>query len=130
MDNPRSGTSVSVLVSLYGPAAGHLEKIVTGESGPYAYVRNRCTSHANGRRRIVMHPADGSWSAFAAVFLLIYLPVVELEEQHLRSLFRNMPITPARPAVVASTRRIPWELSMVAIQTELEYQALAGFLAA
>jgi hypothetical protein len=66
---------------------------------------------------------------FAAVFLLIYLPVVELEEQHLRSLF---------PEYADYAKRVPrmwlrvgksgghfqWSL----YQRNQEYQALAGFL--
>lgn len=71
-------------------AAGHLvknEQLAT--TGPYAYIRNplylgtllvaagiviACRSFVLG-------------IIFAAVFLLVYLPVIELEEQHLRTLF-------------------------------------------
>ena len=71
-------------------AAGHLEKnLALTESGPYAHVRNPlyigtltvAAGFAIAARR---------WELgvlFAAVFVLIYLPVVELEEQHLRKLF-------------------------------------------
>jgi hypothetical protein len=67
---------------------------------------------------------------FAAVFLLIYLPVVELEEQHLRSLF---------PEYADYAKRVPrlWPRltghSSKHFRVEVyvrnqEYQALAGFL--
>jgi len=67
---------------------------------------------------------------FAAVFLLIYLPVVELEEQHLRTLF---------PQYADYAKRVPrlWPRigkssdkrfqGFVYLRNQ-EYQALAGFL--
>jgi protein-S-isoprenylcysteine O-methyltransferase Ste14 len=69
---------------------------------------------------------------FAAVFLLIYLPVIELEEQHLRNLF---------PRFEAYARRVQalWPTmhparSSARFQSSLyvrnrEYQALLGWLA-
>jgi len=64
------------------------------------------------------------------VFLLIYLPVVELEEQHLRSLF---------PEYVDYAKRVPrmWPrltgtyskaFRLAIYMRNQEYQALAGFL--
>jgi len=116
-------------------ATGHLEKnIRLAESGPYAYVRNPLylgtTLVAAG---LVI--AARRWllaALFAAVFVLIYLPVIELEEQHLRNLF---------PRFEAYSRRVPalWPLrrgssSSVRFQWALyfrnrEYQALLGWLA-
>src|SRR5687767_14305030 len=71
-------------------AAGHLAKnqrLATG--GPYAYVRNPlyagtvlvAAGLAIASRRIELV------ALFGAVFAGVYLPVVELEEQHLRTLF-------------------------------------------
>jgi protein-S-isoprenylcysteine O-methyltransferase Ste14 len=115
-------------------AAGHLEKNRTlAESGPYAYVRNPLYI---GTLMVAAGfvIASRRWELgmlFAAVFLLIYLPVVELEEQHLRSLF---------PEYVDYARRVPrlwprlignsskpfrWSVYL----RNQEYQALAGFLA-
>src|SRR5260370_170409 len=71
-------------------AAGHLAKNVRlAESGPYAWVRNPLylgTLVVAGGLVV----ASRRWllaAIFAAAFLLIYLPVIELEEQHLRKLF-------------------------------------------
>src|SRR4051795_6994030 len=71
-------------------AAGHLAKNQElAISGPYAYIRNPlylgtlCVAAG-----LVI--AARRWELlvlFAAVFGLVYLPVIELEEQHLRSLF-------------------------------------------
>jgi hypothetical protein len=68
---------------------------------------------------------------FAAVFLLIYLPVVELEEQHLRSLFPEYAryaqrVPRLRPRfTVGEPKPFRWEV----YKRNQEYQALAGFLA-
>jgi protein-S-isoprenylcysteine O-methyltransferase Ste14 len=114
-------------------AAGHLEKNrALAESGPYAYVRNPLYigTLAVAAGFVI---ASRRWELgllFVAVFLLIYLPVVELEEQHLRSLF---------PSYVDYAQRVPrlWPRLMsnsskpfrfeVYVRNQ-EYQALAGFL--
>src|SRR6202451_1982565 len=85
------GLPLSVLgLLLRGWATGHVEKnIRLAESGPYAYVRNPLyfgTLLAAAGFAI----ASRQWGLgvlFAVVFLLIYLPAIELEEQHLRKLF-------------------------------------------
>jgi protein-S-isoprenylcysteine O-methyltransferase Ste14 len=71
-------------------AAGHLaknERLST--SGPYALVRNPLYGGtllvAAGLLIAARHPLLAV--VFAAVFLGVYLPVIELEEQHLRKLF-------------------------------------------
>lgn len=71
-------------------AAGCLAKnqqLATG--GPYAYTRNPLYL---GTLLVAAGLALAGWSAglgvlFAAVFALVYLPVIQLEEQHLRALF-------------------------------------------
>src|SRR5579871_2783404 len=78
------GLPVSLLgLFLRGWATGHLEKnIRLAESGPYAYVRNPlyigtllvAAGLVIAARRWLLA------GLFAAVFLLIYLPVIELEE--------------------------------------------------
>jgi protein-S-isoprenylcysteine O-methyltransferase Ste14 len=118
-------------------AAGHLEKNrELAQSGPYAHLRNPLyfgtLTVASG---FVI--AARRWELgilFVVVFLLIYLPVVELEEQHLRSLF---------PAYEGYARRVPKFVPSVWPQTDApaafrwsvyhrnrEYEALGGFLAA
>ena len=97
-----AGLPVSVAgLALRAWAAGHLEKnLDLAQSGPYRYLRNPLyvgtLAVAAG-----LVAASRRWELgllFAAVFLLIYLPVVELEEQHLRSLF---------PAYADYARRVP-----------------------
>jgi protein-S-isoprenylcysteine O-methyltransferase Ste14 len=115
-------------------AAGHLEKNLTlAQSGPYAHVRNplylgTLTTAAG------FVVAARRWELgvlFAAVFLLVYLPVVELEEQHLRSLFPIYADYAARvpkllPRIFAtSPKHFRWSL----YRRNREYEALAGFLA-
>lgn len=71
-------------------AAGHLEKnqrLI--RSGPYRYLRNPLYL---GSLVVALGVAMAgqSWvlaGFFVAVFLLVFLPVMELEEQHLRQLF-------------------------------------------
>ncbi len=130
------GLPVSLLgLLLRGWATGHLEKnIRLAESGPYAWVRNplylgtllAAAGLAVGSRR---------WSLgalFAAVFLLIYLPAIELEEQHLANLFpafqeyaRRVPALLPRPPRTARPEQFRWSLYV----HNREYQALLGFLA-
>jgi protein-S-isoprenylcysteine O-methyltransferase Ste14 len=128
------GLPVSLIgLALRAWAAGHLEKNRTlAESGPYAYMRNPLYvgTLAVAAGFVI---ASRRWELgllFAAVFLLIYLPVVELEEQHLRSLF---------PEYADYAKRVPrlWPRltghSSTHFRVEVyirnqEYQALAGFL--
>jgi protein-S-isoprenylcysteine O-methyltransferase Ste14 len=131
-----AGLPLSVLgLILRGWAAGHLEKnLALAESGPYAYVRNPLYigTLAVAAGLVV---ASRRWELgllFAAVFLLIYLPVVELEEQHLRTLFpayveyaRRVPRLLPRPTAEKSPKHFRWSL----YGQNQEYQALAGFLA-
>jgi protein-S-isoprenylcysteine O-methyltransferase Ste14 len=115
-------------------AAGHLsknQKLATG--GPYAYSRNPLYL---GTLLVAAGLAVASRSAalgllFAAVFVLVYLPVISLEEQHLSSLFpayrdyaRQVPLLIPRRSLPKS-ERFRWALYM----KNQEYQALAGFLA-
>ena len=130
------GLPVSALgLLLRAWATGHLEKnIRLAESGPYAYVRNPLylgtTLVAAG-----LAIASRRWLLavlFAAVFILIYLPVIELEEQHLRHLFPGFEAYAQRvpalwPSLSAGTSdaRFRWAL----YGRNREYQALLGWLA-
>jgi protein-S-isoprenylcysteine O-methyltransferase Ste14 len=134
-----SSLTIGLLVSVLGLAlrawaAGHLEKNRTlADGGPYAYTRNPLYI---GTLTVALGfvIASRRWELgvlFAIVFLGIYLPVVELEEQHLRKLFpeyaryaeqvpRLLPNFNKR----ASTRRFQWGV----YKRNEEYQALVGFL--
>jgi protein-S-isoprenylcysteine O-methyltransferase Ste14 len=115
-------------------AAGHLaknERLAT--SGPYRRMRNPLYA---GTLLVAagLAVASRSWVLgilFTAVFLLVYLPVVTLEEQHLRELFpqyaeyagRVPAFWPGRPAGSAEQFQLRLYLK------NEEYKALAGFLA-
>ena len=131
-----AGLPISIAgLALRAWAAGYLEKNLTlAQGGPYAHLRNPLYV---GTLAVALGfvVASRRWELgvlFAAVFILVYLPVVELEEQHLRSLF---------PDYAGYARRVPKLLprldgkgSAKHFQGSLyrrnrEYEALAGFLA-
>jgi len=116
-------------------AAGHLEKNrQLAVSGPYAYLRNPLyLGTLLAAAGFVI--AARRWELgvlFIAIFGLIYLPVIELEEQRLRELFpsygdyaRRVPMLVPRLRRPPNPRRFRWELYMV----NEEYQAGIGFAA-
>lgn len=132
------GLPVSALgLALRAWAAGHLEKNLSlTDSGPYARVRNPLyLGTLTAAAGLTM--AARRWELailFAAVFLLVYLPVVELEEQHLRQLFSGFADYASRvPRLRPSLGRInvaahPFRWSLY--RRNREYEALAAFLAA
>ena len=106
------GLPVSVLgLWLRGWAAGHLAKnqrLTT--SGPYAWIRNPLyVGTLLAAAGLVIASQRLSLAAlFAAVFLLVYLPVIELEEQYLRELFADFDQYAARvPMLLPRWRRLP-----------------------
>jgi protein-S-isoprenylcysteine O-methyltransferase Ste14 len=132
-----SGLPVSVLgLVLRAWAAGHLAKnqqLATG--GPYAWVRNPLylgTLVAAAGLSVAAR-SYGLAFLFAAVFLLVYLPAIELEEQYLRQLFPAFEAYAAQVWLLwprfrraPSEARFRWRLYI----RNQEYQAPAGFLAA
>jgi protein-S-isoprenylcysteine O-methyltransferase Ste14 len=129
------GLPVSALgLVLRAWATGHVEKnIRLAESGPYSYVRNPLylgTLLAAAGFAI----ASRQWPLavlFGVVFLFIYLPAIELEEQHLRNLFPDFAAYAERvPALwptlapLRSSQRFQWSLYV----RNREYQALIGFV--
>jgi protein-S-isoprenylcysteine O-methyltransferase Ste14 len=129
------GLPVSAIgLALRAWATGHVEKnIRLAESGPYAYVRNPLYL---GTLLVAAGFAIASreWPLavlFGVVFLFIYLPAIELEEQHLRKLFPEFDAYAQRvPALwptltpVHKPGHFRWDLYV----RNREYQALIGFL--
>jgi protein-S-isoprenylcysteine O-methyltransferase Ste14 len=116
-------------------ATGHLRKNMRlTRSGPYSFVRNPLylgTSLVasgfvvSGRQWLLA-------VLFALVFLLVYLPVIELEEQHLRNLFPEFKKYEMRvPGLYPTLRpeRHSERFRVELYRRNREYQALWGFLA-
>lgn len=118
-------------------AAGYLAKnqdLATG--GPYAWVRNPLyLGTLIAALGIVV--ACRNWvlaAAFAAVFLMVYLPVIELEEQHLRQIFPGYEnyaqqvhrLLPLKRWRSGGRRSFSWQL----YRKNEEYQAALGFVLA
>ncbi|HLH03283.1 MAG TPA: isoprenylcysteine carboxylmethyltransferase family protein [Bryobacteraceae bacterium] len=75
---------------LRGWAAGHLAKDrELAISGPYAFMRNPLYAGTLLTAFGLLVAARNLWLAllFMLVFVLVYLPAIELEEQHLREIF-------------------------------------------
>ena len=131
-----AGLPVSVAgLALRAWAAGHLEKNRDlARSGPYAYVRNPLYigTLLVAAGLVIAARQWGLALLFAAVFLLIYLPVIQLEEQHLRNLFpdfgdyaRRVPAL--RPTLHPLASAKPFRASLYVYNRE--YEALLGFAA-
>ena len=113
-------------------AAGHLaknERLATG--GPYAFVRNPLyVGTLLTAAGFAIASRSGMLAGiFAVVFLLVYLPVIELEEQHLRKLFpeyasyaERTPMLWPRWGVLREAERFRWSLYV----RNQEYKALAA----
>jgi len=125
-------------LALRGWAAGHLAKnqsLATG--GPYAYTRNPLYlgTLLVAAGLAVAAQSPGLASLFAAVFVLIYLPVIEQEEQHLRKIFPGYAeyagqvpaLWPRFPAQKIGGCPNPFRIALYL--RNQEYQASAGFLA-
>lgn len=116
-------------------AAGHLaknQKLATG--GPYAYIRNPLYAGTLLVALGLATAARSFWLAalFAAVFLLVYLPAVMLEEQHLTTLFPGYARYAATvPSLIPYRRPCPDSnrFSLKLYWKNQEYQALLGFAA-
>lgn len=129
------GLPVSLLgLWLRAWATGHLEKDrELATSGPYAYMRNPLYAGTLIVALGIVLASRSLWLlvVFTAVFLLVYLPAIELEEQHLRDLFpsygpyaerihRFVPVRKWQP----EARHFSWALYW----RNEEYKAAVGFL--
>ena len=133
------GLPVSILgLALRAWAAGCLAKNrKLAIAGPYAYTRNPLYL---GTLTVAIGLAIASRSiglgaVFAAVFLLVYLPVIQLEQQHLRKLFpdyaayaEHVPaLWPRFPAWRQERKANPFRVELYL--RNQEFQASAGFVA-
>jgi protein-S-isoprenylcysteine O-methyltransferase Ste14 len=131
------GTPISILgLWLRAWATGHLAKDQQlARTGPYSYIRNPLYA---GTLIVAAGILIAARDAFLGIivmlaFSLIYLPVIELEEQHLREIFpayatyaaqvnRFFPVSKYH----AGQARFSWSLYL----RNEEYKALIGFLLA
>jgi protein-S-isoprenylcysteine O-methyltransferase Ste14 len=131
-----AGLPVSIMgLAIRGWAAGHLEKnTALADSGPYGWVRNPLyLGTLTAAAGLVIAARRWELAALAAAFFaLIYLPVIELEEQHLKELFPAFPEYAARvpkliprPAQRTAGKTFQWRL----YRHNREYEALLAFLA-
>jgi len=130
------GLPVSLLgLLLRGWAAGCLAKnqqLAIG--GPYAYTRNPLYlgTLLVAAGLSIASRSPGLALLFAAIFLLVYLPVIQNEEQHLRKLFpAYADYAEQVPMLLGRARRLPqrgtpfrWRLYL----KNQEYQAAIGYL--
>lgn len=129
------GVPLSILgLAIRGWAAGYLAKNETlAVSGPYAYCRNPLYL---GSLIVACGVTVAARSASLAlllgvIFFFVYLPVMELEGQHLRKLFpgydeyaRRVPLLIPRGGNAARNGRFRPDLYM----KNQEYKALLGYL--
>jgi protein-S-isoprenylcysteine O-methyltransferase Ste14 len=132
------GVPLSLLgLALRAWAAGCLAKnqqLATG--GPYAYTRNPLYigTLLVAAGLAVAANSIGLAALFAAVFLLVYLPVIQNEEQHLRKIFPEYAAYAGRvpallPRFPAAPPLNPSRFQAALYVKNQEYQAGLGFLA-
>jgi len=131
------GLPVSLLgLAIRAWAAGHLEKnrqLTT--SGPYAWVRNPLYvgTLLAALGVVIASRSIALTVVFAIAFLLVYLPVIELEEQHLRSLFPDYGVYADRVYRLVPLRRWPARskaFSWAVYRRNKEHKAALGFVVA
>jgi protein-S-isoprenylcysteine O-methyltransferase Ste14 len=131
------GVPVSLAgLMLRGWAAGCLDKNRRlSTSGPYAYTRNPLYLGTLLVALGLAIAARSPWLAllFACVFVLVYLPVIQLEEQHLRQLFPEYQAYAARvaalwPSLTPAPQSAPAPFRLRLYLQNQEYQAGAGYV--
>jgi protein-S-isoprenylcysteine O-methyltransferase Ste14 len=132
-----AGIPIAVLgLVLRGWASGHLAKDQQlATSGPYSYIRNPLYAGTSIVAFGVVIASRNIWLGliFAGAFGLIYLPAVELEEQHLSEIFPHYAVYASQIRrflpfnhVAGANRRFSWAL----YRRNEEYKAALGFLIA
>ncbi len=131
------GLPVAALgLTLRAWAAGHLAKDqALATTGPYAHSRNPLYlgTLAAAAGIAVASRSVPLAALFAAIFALVYLPVLEQEAEHLQRLFseyadyaERVPLLAPRWSGYVGGGRFRWSLYL----RNQEYKALAAFLAA
>ena len=138
--NPQSlltGLPIALLgLLLRAWAAGHLSKNQQlATTGPFAHMRNPLYAGTLTTALGIVIAARNLWLAllFTAVFLLVYLPAIELEEQHLGVLFPNYAAYAARVHRFLPIHKWPGNatrFSWALYRRNEEYKASLGFLIA
>jgi protein-S-isoprenylcysteine O-methyltransferase Ste14 len=131
------GLPISLLgLAIRAWAAGHLEKnrrLTT--SGPYAWVRNPLyVGTLLAALGVVIASRSLALAIVLAIaFLFVYLPVIELEEQHLRNLFPEYGVYAEQVYRLFPLRK--WSgpgkpFSWAAYRRNKEHKAALGFFVA
>ena len=142
LSNPSVGSLLNGLplllagLAVRGWGAGHLAKnqqLATG--GPYAYIRNPLYLGTLIAALGIVVACRSLYLAllFAAIFLLVYLPVIELEEQHLRTIFPSYAAYAEHVFRLLPLRKWPGSearFSWALYRRNEEYKALFGSLLA
>ncbi len=135
------GLPISICgLALRAWAAGHLAKNQRlAQSGPYAATRNPLYLGTLITAMGLAVAGDSIWLAilFAVIFLLVYLPAIELEEQHLIAILPGYPEFAARVPLLAprwprASPKNAWGPDSFSTSLYLkneEYKALLGWLA-
>jgi len=116
-------------------AAGHLAKNQRlAQSGPYAATRNPLYLGTLITALGLAAAGDSAVLAvlFPALFVLIYLPAIELEEQHLSAILRGYREFASRVPLLVPHWPESWgpdRFSAALYMKNQEYQALVGWLA-
>jgi protein-S-isoprenylcysteine O-methyltransferase Ste14 len=139
--HPTTGTLwVGLPLSLCGLAlrawaAGHLAKNQRlAQSGPYAATRNPLYlgTLITALGLAVASDSMGLAALFVTIFLLVYLPAIELEEQHLSAILPGYREFAARVPLLVPHWPANWgpdRFSLSLYVKNEEYQALIGWLA-
>ena len=133
-----AGLPISVVgLALRGWAAGCLAKNKQlARSGPYAHMRNPLYIGTLLVAAGLVVASRNLWLGilFAAVFAFVYLPVIQLEEQHLRSLFPEYAdyaaaVPALLPRITPAPQKNPQPFRVSLYLKNKEYEAGAGFAA-
>ena len=131
------GLPISICgLALRAWAAGHLAKNQRlAQSGPYAATRNPLYLGTLITALGLAIAGNHAWLAvlFAVVFLLVYLPAIELEEQHLIVILPGYAEFAARVPLLAPRWPANWgpdAFSSALYLKNQEYKALLGWVCA